>query len=191
MDKTSKSFSWLQAGAFFLISLLTAEVVLLTLQNRDLKNKLKSTAFAAQVDPLAPGEKAVPFKIQTLDGATNELAFSDPAKKSLLFVLSTTCPHCEKTLANWKTITEKSLDDRCNIIGVSIHNLEETRKYLTNKKVGFYMVSAAADTGFSRKYKISGVPETILIDGNGSVEKVWLGELSDEQTEEIEKLMSA
>ena len=141
--------------------------------------------------PVKTGEKVAPIVVQTLDGKISEISYTNPTKKYLLFVLSTTCPHCEKALISWRTISQSNTAGKCDIIGVSLHNLDATRKYLATKDVGFYTVSAASDTSFSRKYRITGVPETILIKGNGSVEKVWIGELTQDQTNEIQKLMTA
>ena len=62
---------------------------------------------------------------------------------------------------------------------------------MSEKKVGFYSTSTEKDTSFYRKYRISVVPETILINGNGVVEKVWLGELNQSQIIEITNLMCA
>ena len=180
---------WWVLVSCFVIALLSVDVILLTLQNKQLKKLLSITTPQGQLEALRPGERVEPFNIQALDGKTRELNYTDPNLKYLLFVLSTTCPHCEKTIANWNAITETNRKRTCYIVGVSIHNLEETIEYIAAKKVSFYMVSAATDTSFSRKYKIAGVPETILIKGDGSVQKVWSGELSEDQTKEIQELI--
>jgi len=182
--------NWIQIISITLNVLLTSEAVLLIVQNRDLKDSLRRSQVGAQIEPLKTGERVETVKIRTLDGNTTDLAYTDPNKKYLLFVLSTTCPHCEKTLVNWRAIAQVNRDHNCDIIGVSVHGLDETKKYVASKNVGFYVVSVA-DTSFSRKYKISGVPETILLKGDGLVERVWIGELSEDQTKEIEKLMGA
>ncbi|HEV8539078.1 MAG TPA: TlpA disulfide reductase family protein [Bacteroidota bacterium] len=186
----TRKFRWTQLVGFIIIAGLTVEVVFLSIQNRQLKNVLKSRTMISQVESLKAGEKVEPLKIQTLEGETTVLSYNDPAKKYLLCVFSTTCPHCEKILPAWQTLAEKN-NDNCFVIGISIHNVDETRKYVTAKKVGFYSVSASSDTSFNRKYKISGVPETILLDGNGKVQKAWVGELTSEQTIEIQALLSA
>ncbi len=144
----------------------------------------------ASIEPLKPGDTVEAFTVNTLDGATRQITYTDPTKKYLLFVLSTTCPHCANTLPVWKSIAQAN-HDNCDVIGVSLHNVDETRKYFETKDVGFYITSVAGDTSFSRKYKISGIPETILIKGNGVVEKAWVGELTQEQTTEIQSLISA
>jgi len=161
----------------------------LTLQNRKLKTILSTATPQGQLETLQPGERVQPAKLQTLDGSTAELRCDDLHKKYLLFVLSTTCPHCEKNLAIWRSIAEKSREDNLTIIGVSIHNLDQTTKYVTEKKPNFYIV--VADTGFARRYKIVGVPETILIDGKATVERIWLGELTAADTIEMRRLTAA
>ncbi len=109
----------------------------------------------------------------------------------MVFIFSTNCPHSEKNLASWKEITESNKNDRSDIIGISLQDLDETVKYITMKEVNFVTLSAAMDTSFMRKYKIGGVPETILINGKSTVEKTWVGELTMKQKGEIESLISA
>src|SRR5262249_51273408 len=95
-----------------------------------------------------------------------------------------------KTVPVWNAIARLK-NDNCDIIGISVHSLEETKKFLSSKDVGFYAVSVESDTSFGRKYKIPGVPETILVDANGVVEKSWVGELRPDETKEIEDMMGA
>lgn len=189
MEYPTKQVNWLQLSSFVLIGLLTIEIILLGLQNRELKAHLSFTG-SGQVEPLKSGDRVPSFRMQTLDGNTNELSYSDPSRKYLFFVLSTTCPHCEKTLPMWESLA-KGASGRFSVLGLCVHNLDETKKYVSSKNVGFYLASIFADTSFTRKYKIAGFPETILVEGDGTVEKIWLGELSPEQTEEIKKLTGA
>ena len=186
MQETKNSKGWALGISYVLVAFLIVDVVLLTLQNRELKNMLKGMTPMAQVEPLKPGEHIAAVKVQALSGETEELSYDDPTKKYLLFVLSTTCPHCEKTFPLWQSLASKK-DDNCNIIGVCLQNHDETIKYADAKHVGFYMVTG--DSSFSRRYKIGGVPETILLKGDGTVEKVWVGELTEDQANEIRKLM--
>jgi peroxiredoxin len=177
---------WINIIGLILITFLSVDVIVLTIQNRELKSRFNATS--AQPDPLKPGEQVEPFSFTTLDGGIANLDYSDSNTKYLLFVLSTTCPHCEKNLVAWKEIVDRNQNDQCNIMGLSLDNIENTKSYVASKNVSF-VLSAVTDTSFSRKYKIAGVPETILIQ-NGTVEKAWLGELSKEQTSEIINLMS-
>ncbi len=124
---------------------------------------LNRTSMQGEVEPLRPGQKVEPVKIQTLDGMATDLQYSDGSKKYLLFVLSTTCQHCERMLPVWNVIAAHK-PENCNVLGLCVHSLEQTVRFVTSKNVGFYTVSVEKDTSFSRKYKINGVPETILVE---------------------------
>ncbi len=76
------------------------------------------------------------------------------------------------------------------ILGVSIDDLKNTIDYVTTKDIKFYTV-VNADTEFRSKYKVKGVPMTILVNGESEVEKVYFGELTNNQTEEIMNLLNA
>ena len=186
MEKTKRKVNLVQLFSFALLGLLTIEVVLLIKQNNELRAALGGQAA---IDPLKSGEEVEPIKIRTLDGNFSELNYKDPSREYLLFILSTTCPHCESNLPIWGKINAGKKNANCDVLGVSIHGLEDTKQYAASKNVPFYLVSVAEDTSFHRKYKIAGVPETILITGTGRVKKAWFGELSSEQASEIQALM--
>ena len=194
MDSPSpqRKTNWIQLASFVLIALLTVETILLIIQNRDLKATLKALT-GNPIEPLKPGEIIEPVRVQTLDGQMTDLAFAqDAGKRQLLFIFSTTCPYCEKTLPVWSHMAgDAAGNGNVSVMGVSTTPLVETKKYIEERKPGFFIVTAAVDTSFSRKYKISGVPETILVRGNGTVIKVWIGELQPDQVEEIQTLLSA
>ncbi len=179
---------WLQLISIMVIAFLIGEVVLLLKQNRDLRAEISSFINPEMMEPLKPGDHVRPIKVQSLSGGTSELSYTDPSKKYLLFVLSTTCPHCEKTFPLWRMIATNVKPELCSVVGISIHSFEETKKYVDVNQPNFNIV-VVADTSFKRVYKINGVPETILIGGNGVVEKTWIGELTTEQTNEIQKLL--
>lgn len=176
----------LQWVGLILIISLTVEVFLLANQNRELKKVL--SGMSSDQQGLATGDQLEPFLFLTMDGSFSQFSYDDPSKKYLLFILSTSCPHCEQTLPIWNAITKVS-SNKVNILGISIHDYEKTRKFANEKNVEFNIVSA--DTNFQRKYKVSGVPETLLVNGSGIVEKAWIGQLSNEQTDEIISLLAA
>ena len=76
MERTKKSFNRIQAISIALNVVLTVEVAFLIVQNKNLETLLKSSSLVAQVEPLKPGDRAEPAKIQTLDGNTTELRFN-------------------------------------------------------------------------------------------------------------------
>ncbi len=187
MGDRSRKSSWALIGGGALILLLTVEVIVLAYQNRELKAALENRQHS--MEPLKRGEKVEPPLVQSLDGGSFQLTFQDPAKKYLFFVFSTSCPHCEKNLVAWNSIAAKLKSTGCFIVGMSINSVKETQEYAAVKGAHFYMVSVQKDTSFSRRYHILGVPETILVGGDGVVEGAWVGELSAEQSDQIAREM--
>jgi peroxiredoxin len=182
MEAMSKRVNWKTILAVTAILFLTTEVVLLMLQNTDLKRQLNVKA----PEMLKAGDEVPPLRAVSMAGDTMNVTYDDGINRYLLLVFSTTCPHCEKTLPIWKEIVAEMQDENCDILGVSTSNLDATRKYIVEKGIDFNVV--ATDTSFWRKYKVNGVPATILIKDKGQVENVWFGELSDENKDEIIKL---
>ena len=179
----------LRLAPYLVIVLLIIEVVLLMQQNRELKSAVRAMT-SGSMEPLRPGDSVQAVSFQTMDGRRGELSYTDPRKKYLLFVLSTSCPHCERNLEPWGDLVAFDSNRRCNIVGLCVDEFQATLDYAGEKHLPFSLVSVAADTGFHRKYRISGVPETILVGGNGRVERTWLGELNSGQTSEIKKLIN-
>jgi len=107
-------------------------------------------------------------------------------KGALLFVFSTTCPHCERNLAKWREIFQKLKLQKpgvINVIGVSIDNIDKTNEYFLKNKLSY--TTLIADTLFERRYKVRAVPQTILINGDGKVKNNWSGELTTQQVKEL------
>jgi peroxiredoxin len=122
-----------------------------------------------------------------MDGQLVRFDYTNFTGKYLFFVLRTRCPHCEKNLERWNYLADYGENNPVTVFGVSLDDLETTRQYMTHGAVRFYL-TAVADTTFARKYKIIGVPETILVNGDGIFERVWRGELSTDQLHEIQQL---
>jgi hypothetical protein len=58
-----------------IVTLLCLEVVVLTLQNRMMKEILRSTTPLGQFEILHPGDQVPPIKLQSLEGSTVELKY--------------------------------------------------------------------------------------------------------------------
>jgi len=166
--------------------LLAILCALLIRQNHDLKSR---GGAAAGIAALKPGDHVEGFSYRQLDGATYRLDYSDARKAHLLFVLSTTCPFCQKSLPNIQEMFDLHKTGSCDLLAVSIHDLLLTAQFAAERKIGFRLVSAP-DEQFSRNYKIGVVPTTILVRGDGVVDRVWEGELTRTLMREIESSLS-
>src|SRR6266404_5339256 len=129
---------WASIIAYLIIVCLSTQVVLLTLQNRKLKEMWATTTpIGVTSGGLQPGDRVQSFKFQTSDGSSTLLEYDDPSRKYLILVFSTTCPHCERNLPNWRSIAERATGDLFTILGVSIQSPEEIKPYLMQKKPNF------------------------------------------------------
>jgi peroxiredoxin len=166
-----------------LLALLCAALIH---QNRELKSGRGAGPGRAA---LKPGDRVEGFSYRTLAGETLRLDYSEPGKRTLLFVISTTCPFCQKSLPGIQRLFDENRNGPCRVLGVSIHEPELTARFAAVRNLGFQLVSAAGEK-FSRDYRITGVPTTVLVSGNGVVEKVWEGELTERLTTEIESSLA-
>jgi peroxiredoxin len=157
--------------------------VFLLAQNRALKRQIESPASPTA---LAPGARVVSFPYTTLDGRRESLALGASRKPYLLFVVSTTCPWCERSLPRMEEIA-RAVEGRAVPLAVSIHGLAETVGFASEHRVGFELVSADSGDAFQREYGVDGVPTTILIGGDGVVRRSWEGDISERLAREIER----
>jgi peroxiredoxin len=124
-----------------------------------------------------------------LEGESNVLKYDDPASKNLLFVFSTTCPHCQKNIIAWNRIASRASTGKCNVFGISVHDASVTMAFVKRENIGFVTFSASQDSSFISGYKINAVPVTILLKGKGTVEKTWTGELQENDIHDIANMI--
>src|SRR5262245_13778073 len=110
-----------------ILNLLLATVcVVLFQQNRALK---QGGAGARAASAIRPGGHVGPFSYRTLSDQQATLAFDDSRKRYLLFVVSTTCPWCERSIPEIREITRVVRSDRVHALVVSIHDPSATRSF--------------------------------------------------------------
>ena len=149
-------------------------------QNQQLRQQLYPELVQLEV-----GERAKPVVIENLDGDSRLLAWDDADQDRLLLVFTTSCPACKQNQAVWKSLY-RELSDDVEIVGISLDSPEVTRTYREAHDLPFEVVVAADREAFASAYEISVVPFTFHIAGDGRVQGVWRGMLSDAQLAEIE-----
>lgn len=166
----------------WVLNLLLAIVcVVLLIQNRALKQ-----GGAHATGAVKPGSHVASFAYRTLSGRQATLAFDGSRKRYLLFVISTTCPWCERSIPEIRAITQMVRNGGVQPLVVSIHDATATRDFAAAQHLDFDVVSAASSDEFQRGYGIEGVPTTILVNGDGVVLGVWEGNITPELAHEIE-----
>jgi peroxiredoxin len=188
MPENKQSSPWVQRLTYLLLFFLMVETVLLVMQNRQLKDRLNSPTQHRAIESLKAGDQTTPRRLKNLVGGEFEIPNNIPSRKTLVFVFSTTCPHCEKNLTLWNHIAARLKPAKLvDVVGVSVNDAEKTRAYCATKKLDY--VTLLADSIFMNHYKVKLVPQMILIAGNGKVLQNWTGELNGEQEKELMDLV--
>jgi hypothetical protein len=175
---------WFNIITTALIVFLSVELVLLVIENRRYEEMLVQSGVIQRDDALKPGERISDIAITTLEGKDGLLTFSGEDDRYLLFVLSTSCPHCLANLPKWADINRRVAPSGRFVVGLSVHGASETVQYVQDNGVGFYTVTTP-DSSFLDHYRLPGVPATLLLSAGGVVKNVWIGELTDAQVAEV------
>jgi peroxiredoxin len=171
-----------------LVGVLAIYVIILTKKNHALEDDLHF--LKTPPEPLTSGDTVPPFTMIDLDGNEHLLTYQDHPEPYLFYIFSTSCPFCEKNIDAWSTLMEFGRQHGVDVVGLSMHDMEKTREYFTSRMVP-YQVFSVNDTSFAKRYKIFAVPQTLLINGDGRVERCWFGKLSREQVDEIRSVIAS
>lgn len=132
---------------------------------------------------LKPGEKVPAFDADRFGGGKERLDYPSTGGKTLVFVMSLTCGSCLKTMPHWNRIASETRG-QTRTVGVVIGKYENEDELLKEKELGF-PVYRFPDEKMQLVYKVSRVPQTLLIGPGGKVEQAIVGELSDAQIADL------
>ena len=149
----------------FAFILLCTQVTILAMQNRGLKEDL--SLLLAKNETLQPGDVIAPFEVTALDST---ITYLDLTKHypSIIFLFSTSCKPCRENFPNWIEITPFVKETNCNVFGISIDDLNFTKKFTDHFKPNFEIYSST-DINFKINFKAFTTPQTILIGENSNV----------------------
>jgi thiol-disulfide isomerase/thioredoxin len=149
---------------------LAVLVVLLVVQNRDLKAQMRASASGAERGGLAAGETLASFQLADASGAPAQVPVGD-GKRRLLLVFTSTCPHCAHAMPIWRDLMASG-NNGLEVVGVQLDAGTEAAKPLDT--LPFPVMSpGSAPPAFLAK--LSGVPASIIVDGSGKIEKLIYG----------------
>ncbi|HXG06983.1 MAG TPA: redoxin domain-containing protein [Nitrososphaera sp.] len=167
-----------------LVIVLAIEVVLLMRQNKALKEGRGS----AVQETIKEGEM---LELSGLTPVTDGGQPDTTLHRQLIFVFTTRCPFCKETLPLWKYFADSvAQKNSVAVLGISLDPMQETQAYLTEQQIRFPVFIPAEKEAFSNKNKLHSVPQTILRNSGGIVEKVWRGRLTVDQFNEVVQAIS-
>ena len=128
-----------------------------------------------QLSTLAPGDSIGAFEALDRDSLVVRVNPANGKKKTLLFVFTTWCPSCRRNFSLWDQLLAELKDDDIIVLGISLDSLDIIKRFHAEQSMSFPVYSIVNDTSIALKYKLRGVPQTLLLRENGTVMKVWPG----------------
>jgi peroxiredoxin len=173
-----------------MLVVLAACNLLLIRQNLQLRAQLNSP----EPPSLQPGEKVPSFSAQGLRGETIEVNYGRAGRKRVLLYFTPKCPYCHGQFAYWRELLEHADRDRFEVIGIARDKedrakLEEyLRRYGCDGASPTPLRVALVSDEVRRSYKLSATPITLIVAGDGAVERAWEGRWDAAQAAEAGRL---
>lgn len=172
---------WNIALAACCLVLLAINIALVR-QNRQLKEQV-SLPPALEL----PAGMSVPdLKGFDLSGKLVEVDFGKDPRKVLVFVFSPTCGFCKQNWPNWWDVMSSLNREVVRPVAVDVTS-STTAVFVVEHKLNDIAVMNQVDPTARMRYRFQLTPQTILIDSNGKVEKVWTGVLDNAAVEELKQ----
>jgi hypothetical protein len=143
---------------------LAVLVVLLVLQNRDLKAQLRGPVG------LAAGETLPSFALVDSAGAPVQIPLGD-GQPRLLLVFTSTCPHCTHAMPIWRDLVRDG-GNRMEVLGVQLDAGTANAQPIDTLP---FPVLAPGSVPPEFLSKLTGVPCSIVVDGTGKIETLFYG----------------
>ncbi len=127
-----------------------------------------------------PGQTAPGFMTTSLDGSP--LRLSDMAGQVVVVNFwSTWCQPCEDELPALQSVWEDYRDRGVLFVGLASNDQEPAVRAMTERLGVTYPVAMDNNEAIASTYGITGVPETFVLDREGRVAKVHIGQVSADQ----------
>jgi peroxiredoxin len=171
-----------------LVSLLVIALIVmnagLVLQNR----KLKKSGGDPRTIVLNEGKLVPSLSGVDINGNRLTLDYGNDHRRAVVLVFSPHCSFCTKNMPNWTAIAQ-GLDRKAyRIIAVSILS-EGIKEYVAQHELKDVPIIAEVDPKSRVSYEMTVTPQTILIDYDGKVEKVWTGFIQANERNEVERTL--
>lgn len=167
---------------FFLGVALLFVNVMLVRQNKKLKVLAGRPDRALEIKP---GTALPQLEGFDSNGVRHSIGYGQDPRKTVLLVLAPRCYACEENMRNWVAIVN-GLDRRTfRLVAVSLQS-EGFNEFASRHGINHVPVLTTIDPKYRVAYHLALTPQTILIDADGKVEKVWTGLLQGEDKQDVE-----
>lgn len=141
---------------------------------------------------VAVGEKAPNFSLGSVDGKSTIKLSDYTNKPTMLAFWASWCSHCQNEAPALNKVYDDLKSKGINVVGVSVDgSIESAQKFVKEYSVKYQNAFAGTDAGANviDNYGIEGVPATFIIDKDGVIKAIFIGEVSaDTLKDEFAKL---
>ena len=173
---------WTVALSACCVVLLAANIALIR-QNSQLKAQLSLPSPAMEA---AAGAQVPALRGVDVEGKPVEVLYGKDSRKVLVMVFSPTCPFCDQNWPKWQQVIS-SLDlSAIRPVLVDVTSTT-TAGFVSQHQLSNLPVILKADPRATVDYRMRLTPQTILVDPNGKVEKVWTGVMTDSAVADLKQ----
>ena len=148
-------------------------------QNAELRNRLQASGpkpeeqSADVIRLVREGDELPEFTASNIDGQPVQVATRGTGN-TLLFIYSPSCDRCEAGIPGWVRVSKKlrELHATTRIFALSIEDSYTTVQHARKMKLPFVVVPFPS-VELQKKYGVTEVPLTVLLDQQGKVQAVW------------------
>lgn len=154
---------------------------------------LAAACGGGEIERVDIGAPAPAYRAATLAG--DSLGLADlRGTPVLLNVWATWCVPCREEMPELQAIQDEFGAHGLRVVGVSIDQkraLDDIRRFMDEHAIGFTILHDPASR-VTHTFRTAGVPETVLIDGDGVLRARWIGQVHAAQIRPaVEELLAA
>ncbi len=173
---------WTVALSACCVVLLAANIALIH-QNSQLKARLELPPPQMEA---SQGAQMPDLRGTDVEGKPVEVLYGKDSRKVLVLVFSPTCPFCDQNWPKWQQVISSL--DRSAVRPVLVDVTSTTTAgFVSQHQLASLPVILKADPRATLDYRLHLTPQTILVDPNGKVEKVWTGVLNDSSVADLKQ----
>ena len=166
------------------ILLLAANIALIR-QNRQMKAQLSQPPPTFEA---APGTQVTDLRGYDALGKPVELLYGKDPRKVLVLVYSPTCAFCDENWPKWSQLIPALDPTAVRTVAVDV-TATTTPVFLSQHQLAGVPFFVQVDPRAVVNYRFHLTPQTILVDREGKVERVWTGVLNDSALAELKRLV--
>lgn len=134
------------------------------------------------------GKAMPPLNGYDVNGERVTINYELDNRKTLLLSFAPGCDVCEENMPNWKSLMRDVNRQAIRMVVISIRP-EGAKEYVIRHDFNSLPVLVEIDPEAKAVYDLVRAPETVLINPDGIVERIWTGVLYEEQQKEIKQLL--